>query len=207
MRTIRLAQGKRLVLATHNAGKIAEFSALLSPHGIEIVTAGSLGLPEPLETGATFHANAALKAHAAARACNEVALADDSGIVVPGLDGAPGIHSARWAGLERDFTRAMRRVITSLAERFGSFAAADTRAAFVTVLCLAAPEGRETFFEGRVDGHLVEDPRGDGGFGYDPIFVPEGVGRTFAEMSPAEKRTLSHRARAIDAMAAALFPP
>ena len=206
MSTVRLPPGQRLVLATHNDGKVGEFRSLLGRHGIDIVTAGSLGLPEPEETGTTFHANAALKARAAATACNEVALADDSGIVVAGLDGAPGIHSARWAGPERDFTQAMRKVTASLAERFGSFKAADTKATFVAVLCLASPDGRQAFFEGRVDGHLVEEPRGEAGFGYDPIFVPEGESRTFAEMTPAEKRTLSHRARAIEAMLTALFP-
>lgn len=194
----------RLLVATHNSGKLKEFEYLLAPRGIEVVGAAALGLEEPEETGATFAANALLKAHAAARATGLPALADDSGIVVAGLDGAPGIHSARWAGPERDFGLAIRKVLDALIARFGSFAAADRRAEFVAVLCLCHPDGSHRFFEGRVAGELVEQPRGDLGFGYDPIFVPAGHERTFAEMTAAEKHAISHRRRALDAFLAAV---
>ena len=195
--------GGRLLVATHNPGKLREFEYLLEPHGIEVVGAAALGLAEPEETGDSFAANAALKARAAAAATGLPALADDSGIVVHGLDGRPGIHSARWAGPERDFDLAIRRVLDGLIARYGSFAAAEKGAEFVAVLCLAEPEG-EHFFEGRVAGTLTDRPRGAAGFGYDPIFVPEGHARTFAEMSAAEKHAISHRRCALDAFLAAL---
>jgi XTP/dITP diphosphohydrolase len=196
--------GPRLLVATHNPGKLREFGQLLAAHGIEVVGAAALGLPEPEEAGASFAENALLKARAAAAATGLPALADDSGLVVHGLDGAPGVHSARWAGPERDFARAMRKVLAVLAARYGSFAAADQRAAFVAVLCLCRPDGGHAFFEGRVEGRLVAAARGAGGFGYDPLFVPEGETRTFAEMAAAEKHALSHRRRALDAFLAAL---
>ena len=199
--------GDRLVVATHNPGKLAEFRALL-PAGVTLVPAGELGLPEPVEDGATFAANALIKARAAASASGLPALADDSGLSVAGLDGAPGIESARGAGPGRDFRAAMRRVHDGLAARFGSFEAADRRAAFVAVLCLCWPDGdgHHEAAEGRVEGLLVWPPRGAGGFGYDPMFAPaEGDGRTFAEMSPAGKHALSHRGRALRALAAACF--
>jgi XTP/dITP diphosphohydrolase len=199
-----LIDGRRLLVATHNPGKLREFEYLLGPHGIEVVGAAALGLPEPEETGATFAENARLKARAAAHATGLPALADDSGLVVRGLDGAPGVHSARWAGPARDFDLAIRKVLDGLAARSGGFAAADKRAAFVAVLCLASPGGGDRFFEGRVEGTLVETPRGAAGFGYDPIFVPEGRSRTFAEMTAAEKHEISHRRRALDAFLAAL---
>lgn len=199
-----IAAGGRLLVATHNPGKLREFAHLLGPRGIAVVGAAELGLPEPEETGATFAENALLKARAAAAATGLPALADDSGLAVAGLDGAPGVHSARWAGPERDFGRAIRKVLDELARRHGSFAAADKRAAFVAVLCFCEPDGRHRFFEGRVEGTLAAEPRGAKGFGYDPIFVPEGHARTFAEMTAAEKHAISHRRRALDAFLAAL---
>jgi XTP/dITP diphosphohydrolase len=198
------ARTPTLLVATHNPGKLREFEFLLAPHGVAVVGASALGLPEPEETGSTFAANARLKAQAAATASGLPALADDSGIVVRGLDGAPGIHSARWAGPERDFDRAIAKVLDGLRARFGAFATADRRAAFVAVLCFCHPDGRHRFFEGRVEGALVESPRGARGFGYDPIFVPEGHALTFAEMTAEQKHAISHRRRALDALLAAL---
>ena len=202
----RLA-GDGLVLATHNPGKAVELRMLLAPLGLRLVTAGELGLAEPEETGATFVENARLKALAAAAGSDLPALADDSGLVVLGLDGAPGVHSARWAGPERDFGRAMRRVLAELARRHGSFAAADRRAAFVCALCLAWPDGRAECFEGRIAGEIVPAPRGARGFGYDTIFLPEGGALTFGEMDPLAKHATSHRARAFEALRAACLPP
>jgi XTP/dITP diphosphohydrolase len=199
-----LIDGRRLLVATHNPGKLREFEYLLEPRGIEVMGAAALGLPEPEETGTTFAQNARLKARAAADATGLPALADDSGLVVRGLDGAPGVHSARWAGPGRDFDLAIRKVLDGLAARFGGFAGADKQAAFVAVLCLADPAGGDRLFEGRVEGTLVETPRGASGFGYDPIFVPDGRTRTFAEMTAAEKHEISHRRRALDAFLAAL---
>lgn len=196
--------GPRLVLATHNPGKVREFTHLLAPHGIGIVTAGQLGLPEPAETGTTFEANALIKAHAAATASGLTALADDSGVVVHGLDGQPGVYSADWAGPGRDFAPAMRRVVEGLEERFGSFAAADRRAAFVAVLCLCWPDGEHRFFRGEVAGEIVREPRGPSGFGYDPIFRPLGHDLTFGEMTAEAKHAISHRRRALDALLAAM---
>jgi XTP/dITP diphosphohydrolase len=195
----------RLVLASHNPGKLAELRALLAPHGVAITSSRELGLPEPAETGLTFADNARLKAHAAAQASGLPALADDSGLEAHGLGGAPGVHSARWAGPERDFAKAMARLRDELRLRFGDFARVDCSAAFVAVLCLAWPDGHEELAEGRVEGELVDPPRGSGGFGYDPMFVPEGDGRTFAEMAPADKQRLSHRARALRRLLAMCF--
>ncbi len=185
----RLRKG-RLVIASHNAGKLREIAELVAPFGVDAVSAGSLGLPEPEETGTTFKANAELKALAAAKGAGRPALADDSGLVVPALSGAPGIHSARWAGPERDFARAMARVEEELD---GS---EDRSAYFLCALALAWPDGHRESFEGRVDGTLVWPPRGTCGFGYDPIFLPEGETLTFGEMEPARKHAMSHRARA-----------
>jgi XTP/dITP diphosphohydrolase len=197
----------RLVLASHNPGKLAELAALLAPYRVSVASSGELGLPEPAETGATFAANARLKAHAAAQASGLPALADDSGLEVRGLGGAPGVHSARWAGPERDFGGAMARVRDELRARFGAFERAERRAAFVAVLCLAWPDGHEELAEGRIEGELVDPPRGSGGFGYDPMFVPEGQGRTFGEMTAAEKQERSHRARALRRLLAMCFAP
>lgn len=195
----------RLVLATHNAGKLAEIKDLMAPLGISVVSSGELGLPEPVEDGATFEANAALKAQAAAKTSGLAALADDSGLDARGLDGKPGLFSARWAGLERDFSIAMARVRDELAERFGSFEQADRRARFVAVLCLAWPDGHQEFAEGEIRGQLVDPPRGTGGFGYDPMFQAENETMTFGEMAAGEKRALSHRARAMDRLLAKCF--
>jgi XTP/dITP diphosphohydrolase len=195
----------RLVLASHNPGKLAELQALLAPRGVAISSSRDLGLPEPAETGLTFADNARLKAHAATQASGLPALADDSGLEVHGLGGAPGVHSARWAGPERDFARAMARVRDELGRRFGAFERADRSATFVAVLCLAWPDRHEELAEGRVEGELVDPPRGSGGFGYDPMFVPEGARRTFAEMAPADKQRQSHRARALRRLLAMCF--
>jgi XTP/dITP diphosphohydrolase len=185
----KLTRGERLVVASHNPGKIAEIEHLLAPYGIATVGAGALGLVEPEETGTTFEENAALKARLAAAASGAVALADDSGLVVPALHGAPGIYSARWAGPEKDFRVAMARVERELA-------AGDRRAYFVAVLALAWPDGAERLFRGEAHGHLDFPPRGTRGFGYDPIFVPDGYRESFGEMDPALKHRISHRARA-----------
>lgn len=211
----RLEPGTRLVLATHNAGKIRELNDLLAPFGLATVSARDLGLAEPEEIGDSFEANAALKALAAAQRAGALALADDSGLAVDALGGAPGIHSARWAGEGRDFAAAMRRVEDELARR-GAAAPAARRARFVAVLALAAPDGGCETWRGETAGTLVWPPRGNEGFGYDPIFLPDGHDRTFGEMSAEEKHgwrpgvgdALSHRARAFAAMAAAkLLPP
>ena len=193
-----------LIVASHNAGKVREIAALLSPLGIEAVGASALGLAEPEETGDTFIANAALKARAAAEASGEPALADDSGLVVPALDGAPGIYSARWAGPGKDFRVAMDRIEAELEARRRETSGAA--AYFVCALSLAWPDGHCENVEGRVDGTLMFPPRGRHGFGYDPIFVPDGHGRTFGEMPPEKKQPLTHRARAFGQLAA-LLPP
>jgi XTP/dITP diphosphohydrolase len=197
--------GDRLVLATHNAGKVGELQAILTPLQIEVISSAALGLPEPVEDGDDFATNARIKAHAAATASGLPALADDSGLEVAGLDGAPGIHSARWAGPERDFAHAMGLVRDGLVARFGDLERADRRAAFVAVLCLAWPDGHEEQALGRIEGLIVDPPRGDGGFGYDPIFQPDGHAGTFAEMTPGEKDGLSHRGRALRALAERCF--
>ncbi len=203
--TARRFTGDRLVLATHNAGKLAELKGLMAPLGVAVLSSADLDLPEPVEDGSTFVVNARLKAEAAVAASGLVALADDSGLEVPGLDGEPGVHSARWAGPARDFSLAMARIRAALADRFGSFATADRRARFVTVLCLAWPDGHVEIAEGEISGHLVDPPRGENGFGYDPMFQPEGETRTFGEMPAGDKRALSHRARAMDRLLAAHF--
>ena len=185
--------GDRLVVASHNQGKVEEISALLAPFAIDAVSAGTLGLAEPEETGTSFEANAALKAKAAADASGLPAIADDSGLVIPALGGAPGIYSARWAGASKDFGFAMKRVHAELGDR-------DRSARFVAVLALAWPDGSLELFRGEAPGRLVWPPRGERGFGYDPMFVPEGGVETFGEMEPAEKHKISHRARAFTAL-------
>ena len=189
----RRLEGGRLTVASHNPGKVAEIADLLGPFGIEAVSAGSLGLPEPEETGATFAANAVLKA-VAASAAGLPALADDSGLAVHALGGAPGIFSARWAGPARDFGIAMGRVHAELGDR-------PRGAEFVCALALAWPDGHVETFEGRIAGRLVWPPRGERGFGYDPIFVADGHGLTFGEMRPEAKHAVSHRARAFARLA------
>jgi XTP/dITP diphosphohydrolase len=192
----------RLVIATHNMGKLAEMRELLAPHGIDAVAAGDLGLPEPEETGTTFRENAAIKARAAAQAAKLPAFADDSGLAVDALDGAPGIYSARWAGEAKDFAGAMARIERLLQEK-GATTPAQRRAHFVSALCVAWPDDHLEEVEATVDGTLVWPPRGTAGFGYDPFFLPDGHDRTFGEMTSEEKhglpprgRGLSHRARA-----------
>jgi len=202
--TLRFRRGSRLAVASHNKGKLREFQDLLDPYGIEVVSAGELGVPEPVETGETFEANARLKAVITAFASGVPALADDSGLAVEALDGAPGIHSARWAGEPRDFQRAMARVEEELQAK-GAASPDKRRAKFVCVLCLANPMGAAQFFEGTVEGHLVWPPRGDKGFGYDPIFVPDGYDQTFGEMDPAKKHAISHRANAFAAFRASVL--
>ncbi len=197
---LRLIKGMRLVAATHNPGKAREIEALLDGN-YRIVTAGSLNLPEPDETESTFVGNAMLKARHAAEASGEVALADDSGLSVAALDGAPGIFSARWAGPGKDFTLAMKKV----EERLEEVGATDRRAWFTSALAVAWPDGPCVVVEGRIDGDLVFPPRGDRGFGYDPIFRPEGSELTFGEMDPVEKDAISHRARAFTRLKAALI--
>ena len=179
-----------LVIASHNEGKVREIGDLLAPLGVTACAAGALGLPEPEETADSFAGNALLKARAAAGASGLPALADDSGLAVRALGGEPGIHSARWAGPERDFALAMATVNRALGDN------TDRAAAFLCALALAAPDGGEAVYEGRVEGRLVWPPRGNRGFGYDPIFVPDGHDATFGEMEPAAKHAISHRARA-----------
>jgi XTP/dITP diphosphohydrolase len=191
--------GPALVVASHNPGKLREIADLLRPYGVAAVGAAALGLPEPEETGATFEANAELKALAAARASGKPALADDSGLVVPALGGGPGIYSARWAGPAKDFARAMRRVEDGLA------GVPDRRAHFVAALALAWPDGHVETFRGEVHGALVWPPRGERGFGYDPIFVADGARETFGEMEPGAKHAISHRAVAFDRLVRACF--
>jgi XTP/dITP diphosphohydrolase len=203
----------QLVIATHNPGKLAEMRELLAPHGVEAVSAGELGLPEPEETGDSFGANARIKAVAAARAAQLPAFADDSGIVVDALDGAPGIFSARWAGPTKDFAVAMTRIERLLQER-GATTPERRKAHFVSALCVAWPDGHLEEVEARADGTLVWPPRGTAGFGYDPMFMPEGFERTFGEMTSIEKHGLpplslglSHRARAFVKLAEICLAP
>ncbi len=191
----RLRRGTRLVVASHNAGKVREINELVGPHGLAAVSAGELGLPEPEETGTTFAANAELKAVAAARASGLPALSDDSGLEVEALGGAPGIYSARWAGEAKDFTTAMRRVAEEVRGR-GGWGEPGPLANFMCALCLAWSDGATQLFEGKVYGHLVWPPRGSNGFGYDPMFVADGHTLTFGEMEPDAKHAISHRARA-----------
>lgn len=190
------------MIATHNPGKLAEMRELLAPHGVGAISAGELGLGEPEETGDSFVANARIKAVAAAQAARLPAFADDSGLVVDALDGAPGIFSARWAGPTKDFNAAMTRIERLLQER-GAKEPAQRRAHFVSALCVAWPDGHVEEVEARADGTLVWPPRGSAGFGYDPMFLPDGHTRTFGEMTSIEKHGLpplglglSHRARA-----------
>ena len=199
----------RLVIATHNPGKLAEMRELLAPYGIDAISAGELGLKEPEETGMTFRDNARIKAEAAAKAAGLPAFADDSGLAVDALGGEPGIHSARWAGPDKNFRRAMETIEQKLRER-GATTPQARKAHFVSALCVAWPDGHVEEFEARVDGTLVWPPRGERGFGYDPMFLPDGHARTFGEMDSEEKhglpprgKGLSHRARAFVKLAEA----
>lgn len=197
--TGRIFTGDTLVIATHNKGKLREIAELLAPFAATFRSAGELGLPEPEETGDSFKANAELKALAAAKASGHVALADDSGLAVVALNGAPGIYSARWGGEAKDFNLAMARVNEELGSN------PDRRAYFVCALSLAWPDGHVETVEGRVDGSIVWPPRGERGFGYDPIFTPNGHDVTFAEMEPAAKHAMSHRADAFRQLTARCF--
>jgi XTP/dITP diphosphohydrolase len=197
----------KLVIATHNPGKLKELRELLMPYGIAAVSAGELGLPEPEETGTSFRDNARIKAAAAAETSGLPAFADDSGLAVDALDGAPGIYSARWAGPDKDFGRAMQMIEDKLAEQ-GAKAPGQRRAHFVSALCVAWPDGHVEEFEAKVDGTLIWPPRGGQGFGYDPMFLPDGHSRSFGEMPAQEKhglpprgKGLSHRARAFRKLA------
>ncbi len=195
----RLAAGSQLVLASHNAGKLRELAALMQPFGVTVLSAGQLGLPEPEETAPDFAGNARLKARAAASATRLAALADDSGFCVAALGGAPGVLSARWAGPEKDFAAAMRRVHQQ--------AAGPGRAWFVCALSLAFPDGATATYLGRIDGETCWPPRGGQGFGYDPMFVPAGGHASYGEMDPAAKHADSHRARAFRGLTAAHLQP
>ena len=191
--------GGTLVVASHNAGKVREIRELLAPFAVDVVSAGDLNLPEPEETGTTFIANAELKALAAARASNIPALADDSGLSIDALDGAPGIYSARWAGPGKDFDVAMTRIEREMDGK------TDRNARFICALSLAWPDGHCDSFEGKVTGVLTFPPSGTKGFGYDPIFIADGNTVTFAEMEPAAKHAISHRADAFRQLVAACF--
>lgn len=195
----KLARGAKLVLASHNKGKLREIADLLRPHAVEIASAGDLGLPEPEETEPDFAGNAKLKALAAAQASGLPALADDSGFCVAALNGAPGVLSARWAGPAKDFAAAMDRVHQAIGPD------EDKRAWFVCVLCLAWPDGHTDSFLGRVDGQIAWPPRGTRGFGYDPMFVPAGASLTYGETDPGKKHATSHRARAFAQLLASCF--
>lgn len=197
---MKFERGTTLVVASHNQGKVREIKALLAPFGIVTKGAAELGLPEPEETETTFAGNAALKARAAAKASGLPALADDSGLAVTALGGAPGIYSARWAGETKDFSFAMQRVERELKEK----GAQDFSAKFVCALALAEPGKEPEIFEGEVHGRLLFPPRGTRGFGYDPIFVADGMSETFGEIEPARKHAMSHRARAFAKLVAAL---
>jgi XTP/dITP diphosphohydrolase len=190
-----LKSGTRIVVASHNKGKIAEINDLVRPYGLEAISAGSLGLPEPEETETTFAGNARLKAVASMLGSGLPSLSDDSGLEVEALDGAPGIYSARWAEPSKDFNVAMKKVADELTAK-GAWTGAGPRANFMCAMCLAIPGQEPLIFEGRVHGHLVYPPRGPKGFGYDPMFVPDGETLTFGEMTAAQKHTMSHRARA-----------
>ena len=196
---IRLARGDNLVLASHNPGKLRELAALMQPFGITATSAGELALPEPEETEPDFAGNARLKALAAARGAGLPALADDSGFCVAALGGAPGVLSARWAGPEKDFAAAMTRIHAEAGSQ-------DDRAWFVCALSLAWPGGETATFLGRVEGTLVWPPRGERGFGYDPMFVPSGGAMTYGEKDPVAKHAQSHRARAFEALVAGCLP-
>ena len=200
----KLRRGTRLVVASHNPGKVWEIQQLIEPYGLDAISAGDLGLAEPEESEPTFAGNAKLKAVAAATGSGLPALADDSGLEVDCLGGAPGIYSARWAGPGKDFGLAMKRLGEEITSRNG-WVAPGPRANFISVLCLAWPDGETRLFEGKVFGHLVWPPRGGNGFGYDPMFVPDGGTETFGEMQPEGKYAISHRTRAFAAFKAAML--
>ena len=195
----KLARGQKLLLASHNTGKLREIEALLLPLRIEVISAAALGLPEPLEDAPDFTGNARIKALAAATASGLPALSDDSGFCVAALHGAPGVYSARWAGPSKDFAAAMATVHQRIDDNL------DRRAWFIAALCIAWPDLHTQTFVGRIDGAITWPPRGDRGFGYDPMFVPAGCQQTFGEMDPDDKHAISHRARAFAQMLASCF--
>jgi len=195
----KVARGQKLVLASHNKGKLRELEALMRPLAVDVISAGALGLPEAVEDAPDFAGNARIKAVAAATASGLPALSDDSGFCVAALNGAPGVHSARWAGPAKDFAAAMARVHEHVGDN------ADRRAWFIAALCMAWPDGHTETFLGRIDGAVVWPPRGHMGFGYDPMFVPGGSQQTFGEMDPDAKHALSHRARAFAQVLASCF--
>jgi len=197
----RKFMGGKLVIASHNPGKVREIGELLAPFGANVISAGELGLDEPVEDGDTFIANAEIKALAAVKASGHVALADDSGLCVHALNGEPGVLSARWAGPGKDFTVAMQKVEQALSDA----GAEDRSAHFACALTLAWPDGHVESFEGQAHGAMTWPARGEKGFGYDPTFVPDGFDVTFAEMDPAQKHAMSHRAKAFEKLVAACF--
>ena len=194
----------KIVIATHNTGKLEEFAALLKPYGVTAVSAGQLGLAEPEETETSFAGNARIKALAAMKASGLIAVSDDSGLCVEALGGEPGVYTADWAGPDRDWNRAMRLVEEKLAGK-GATAPDQRRAYFACTLCVVWPDGEERIYEGRAQGTLAWPPRGQLGHGYDPMFVPEGESRTFAELAPEEKNRISHRAKALEKLVRDLF--
>lgn len=200
----RTLSGQKIVIATHNKGKLEEFAMLLKPYGVEAVSAGALGLPEPVETENTFAGNARIKALSAMKASGLIAVSDDSGLCVEALDGKPGVHTADWAGPDRDWNRAMRLVEEELQAK-GATTPDRRRAYFACTLCVIWPDGEERIYEGRAQGTLAWPPRGQLGHGYDPMFVPQGESRTFAELSPEEKNRISHRAHALEKLVRDLF--
>ena len=197
----RKFEGGKLVIASHNPGKVREIGELLEPFGADVISVGELGLPEPVEDGDTFIANAEIKALAAATASGHVALADDSGLCVHALGDNPGVYSARWAGPDKDFAVAMEKVETAIKDA----GAEDRSAHFACALTLAWPDGHTESFEGQVHGHMTWPPRGEKGFGYDPTFIPNEFEITFAEMEPADKHAMSHRANAFKLLVEACF--
>jgi non-canonical purine NTP pyrophosphatase (RdgB/HAM1 family) len=201
---MRTLANRKIVIATHNKGKLAEFAALLAPYGVEAVSAGELGLPEPAETETSFAGNARIKALSAMTASGLIAVSDDSGLCVEALGGEPGVHTADWAGPDRDWNRAMRLVEEKLAAK-GATTPDKRRAYFSCTLCVMWPDGEERIFEGRAEGTLAWPPRGALGHGYDPMFVPDGEARTFAELAPEEKNRISHRAKALEKLVRDLF--
>ncbi|MEH6545161.1 MAG: RdgB/HAM1 family non-canonical purine NTP pyrophosphatase [Sneathiella sp.] len=204
MTEARKFSGTKLVVASHNPGKVREIQALLEEFGVTPISAGDMGLPEPVEDGDTFIANAEIKALAAARATNIISLSDDSGFAVDMLDGAPGIYSARWAGPKKDFALAMQTVEDKLVEKH-AIEPAKRSASFICALTLAWPDGHTESFDGRIEGTSVWPPRGNNGFGYDPVFIPAGFDQTFGEMDPSAKHAMSHRAKAFRLLIDACF--
>ncbi|MEM8800383.1 MAG: RdgB/HAM1 family non-canonical purine NTP pyrophosphatase [Pseudomonadota bacterium] len=201
----RILTENELIVASHNTGKVREIGELIAPFGLEAKSVGELGFDVPVEDGKSFAENAAIKAHAAAKRSGKPALSDDSGLCVDALGGAPGIYSADWAGEPRDFGRAMEKVHVALIDHKAP--ASEWTAHFTCALCIAWPDGHEEVFLGRVDGHLIWPPRGDHGFGYDPMFIPEGHQQSFGELAPEIKHAMSHRADAFQQLKTACLDP